>query len=120
MVALNPERWVHENPRFGEEEIKSLRDAFHLNKQESHLGYIEHKTSGERSTPNEFNKLLVAIITISASNADSQPGFSAMDNIVTDNRCLTTTYNATNLSFISRWGSERKMGSAVIGNVAWK
>ena len=31
MAVLNPRNWVHENPRFGENEVKSLCKTFHLN-----------------------------------------------------------------------------------------
>ena len=29
MAVLNPRNWVHENPRFGENEVKSLCKTFH-------------------------------------------------------------------------------------------
>ena len=58
MAVLNPRTWVHENPRFGENEVKSLFKIFYLNNQEIHLGFIEYK-----SISNKFNKLLVAVDT---------------------------------------------------------
>ena len=59
--------------------------------------------------PNYFNKLLVAIDTISASNADHERWFRPMNSITTDNRNMTTTYSAANLFFINTVGlaSER-------------
>ena len=62
MAVLNPRNWVHENPRFGENEVKSLCKT--LNNQEIHLGFIEYKSSGGRSISNKFNKLLVAVDTV--------------------------------------------------------
>jgi len=52
---------THENPRFGEDEVKSLCKTFYLNNQEIHLGFIEHKASVGKSISNKFNKLLVAV-----------------------------------------------------------
>ena len=43
MVVLNPKHWGQENPRFDEEDVKSSCDTIYLNKQETHLGYIEYK-----------------------------------------------------------------------------
>ena len=59
MAVLNPRNWVHENPRFDENEVKSLCKTFHLSNQEIHLGFIEYKSSGGRRISNKFNKLLV-------------------------------------------------------------
>ena len=103
MAVLNPRNWVHENPRFGENEVKSLCKTFHLNNQEIHLGFIQYKSSGGRSISNKFNNLLVAVDTLSPSNADCDRGFSAMNNIIND-RSLITTNNAANLLFISAVG----------------
>ena len=33
MAVLNPRNWVHENPRFGENEMKTLCKTFHRNNQ---------------------------------------------------------------------------------------
>jgi len=33
MAVLNPRNWVHENPRFGENEVKTLCKTFHRNNQ---------------------------------------------------------------------------------------
>ena len=104
MAVLNPRNGVHENPRFGENEVKSLCKTFHLNNQEIHLGFIEYKSSGGRSISNKFNKLLVAVDSLSPSNADCERGFSAMNNIINDRRSLITTNNAANLLFISTVG----------------
>jgi len=101
MAVFNPRNWVHENPRFGENEVKSLCKTYHLNNQEIHLGFIEYTSSGRRSISNKFNKLLVAVDTLSPSSADCERGFSAMNNIINDRRSLITTNNAANLLFIS-------------------
>ena len=45
IAVLNPHNWVHENHRFGENEVKSLCKTFHLNNQEIPLGFIEYKSS---------------------------------------------------------------------------
>jgi len=103
MAVLNPRNWVHENPRFGENEVKSLCKTFHHNNQEIHLGFVEYKSSGGRSISNKFNKLLVAVDTLPPSNADCERGFSAMNNIIND-RSLITANNAANLPFISTVG----------------
>ena len=104
MAVLNPRNWVHENPRFGVNEVKSLCKAFHLNNQEIHLGFIECKSSGGRSLSNKFNKLLVAVDTLSQSNADCERVFSKMNNIINDRRSLITTNNTANLLFINTVG----------------
>jgi len=72
MAVLNPRNWVHENPRFAENKVKSLCKTFHLNNQEIHLGFIEYKSSGGRSISNQFNKLHVAVDTLSPSNVDCE------------------------------------------------
>ena len=72
MAVLNPRNWAHENPRFGENEVKSLCKTFHRNNQEIHLGFIEYKSSGGRNISNKFNKLLVTVDTLSPSNADCE------------------------------------------------
>jgi len=103
MAVLNPR-----NPRFGENEVKSLCKTFHLNNQEIHLGFIEYRSSGGRSISNKFNKLLVAVDTLSPSRADCERGFSAMNNIINDRRSLITT-------------NKPSMGSRSIHqNMAWK
>jgi len=43
MAVLYPRTWVHENPRFGENEVKSLCKTFHHNNQEIYLGFLEYK-----------------------------------------------------------------------------
>ena len=58
MDVLDPERLEHENPRLGEEEVKSLCETFCLSKQGTHLTYIEFKASGGRSIFDQVNKLL--------------------------------------------------------------
>ena len=103
MAVLNPRNWVHENPRFGENGSEKFK-IFHLNNQEIHLGFIVNNSSGGRSISNKFNKLLVAIDTLSPSNADCERGFSAMNNIIKDRRSLIITNNAANLFFISTVG----------------
>ena len=67
MPVLNPEKWVHENPGFVEEEVKCLSDAVHLSKPETHLGFIEYKASRRRSSPNKLKKLLEIVNTLSTS-----------------------------------------------------
>ena len=101
---MNTRNWVHENPRFGENEVKSLCKTFHLNNQEIHLGFIEYKSNGGKSISNKFNKLLAAVDTLSPSNADCERGFSAMNSIIIDRRSLITTNNAANPLFISTVG----------------
>jgi len=61
MGVFNPHNWAHENPRFGEDEVKSLCKIFHLRNQEIHLGFIEYEASFGKSISNKFNKLLVAV-----------------------------------------------------------
>jgi len=41
MAVLNPHNCVHDNPRFGEDEVKSLCKIFHLSNQEIHLRFIQ-------------------------------------------------------------------------------
>ena len=111
--ALDPEKIDHENPRFGEDEVKSLCGTLRLNKQQTHPAYIEFKASGGRSIPDQLNKLMVAVDTLSPSNADCERGFSAMNNIITDSRNAITTNNAEKQLFVStvgppceKWNSE--------------
>ena len=102
--ALDPEKIDHENPRFGEDEVKSLCGTLRLNKQQTHLAYIEFKASGGRSIPDQLNKLMVAVDTLSPSNADCERGFSAITNIITDSRNAITTNNAEKQLFVSTVG----------------
>ena len=104
MDVLNPEKIEDENSRFGEDEVKSLCDTLRLNKQQTHLAYIEFKASGGRSIPDQLNKLLVAVDTLSPSNADCERGFSAMNNIITDIRNVITTNNTEKQLFVSTVG----------------
>ena len=71
---LDPEKIDHENPRFGEDEVKSLCGTLRLNKQQIHLAYINFKPSGGRSIPDQLNKLMVAIDTLSPRNAGVRAG----------------------------------------------
>uniref|UniRef100_A0A3P9I7V3 DUF4371 domain-containing protein n=1 Tax=Oryzias latipes TaxID=8090 RepID=A0A3P9I7V3_ORYLA len=75
-----------------------------INEQEAHLGYVEFKASGGRSIPPPLKKLLLAVDTLSASNADCERGFSTMNNTMTDLRGTMTTKNVSNLLFISSFG----------------
>ena len=102
--VLDPEKIDFENPRFGEDEVKSLCGTLRLNKQQTHLAYIEFKASGGRSIPDQLNKLMVAIDTLSPSNAECERGFSAMNNIITDSRNAITTNNAEKQLFVSTVG----------------
>ena len=43
MDVLDPKKIEHENPRFGENEVKSLCDTLRLIKQQTHLAYLEFK-----------------------------------------------------------------------------
>ena len=104
MAVLNPDKWDHDNPRYGEDEVRALCHVLHLNEQEAHLGFIEYKASGGRSIPNKMRKLLVAVDTLSASNADCERGFSTMNNIITEYRSKLTAKNAANLLFVSSVG----------------
>ena len=99
--VLDPEKIDNENPRFGEDEVKSLCGTLRLYKQQTHLAYIEFKASGERSIPDQLNKLMVAIDTFSPSNAECERGFSAINNIITDSRNAITTNNAEKQLFVS-------------------
>lgn len=104
MAVLNPDTCDHDNPRFGEDEVRALCRVLHLNEQEAHLGFTEYKASGGRSIPNKMTKLFMAVDTLSPSNADCERGFSAMNNIITEYRSKLTTRNAANLLFISSVG----------------
>lgn len=64
MEVLNPDEWDQDNPRYGEEEVRDLCNAFHLNEKEAHLGFFEFKASGGRSVPNRLRKLLIAVDTL--------------------------------------------------------
>ena len=94
MDVLDPEKTEHENSRFVEDEMKSLCNTLRLNKQQTHLAYIEFKARGGKSIPDQLNKLLVAVDTLSPSNSDCERGFSAMNNIITEITNVTTTSNA--------------------------
>ena len=61
--VLDSEKLEHENPRFGEKEVKSICQTFRLNKQETYPTYIKFKASGRRSISGQLNKLLVAVDT---------------------------------------------------------
>ena len=102
--VLDPEKIDFENPRFGEDEVKSLCGTLRLNKQQAYLAYIEFKASGGRSIPDQLNKLMVTIDTLSPSNAECERGFSAMNNIITDSRNAITTNNAEKQLFVSTVG----------------
>lgn len=104
MAVLNPDQWDLEYPRYGEDGVRALCHVLHLNEQEAHLGFIEYKASGGRSIPNKMKELLVAVDTLSASNADCERGFSTMNNIITDCRSKPTAKNAANLLFVSSVG----------------
>ena len=86
--------------------------------QGTHLAYNEFKASGWRSIPDQLYKLLVAVDTLSPSNVDTEQGFSALNNIITDIRNAITTNNAEKQLFGS---SVRKIESrAIRKNLAWK
>ncbi|KAJ3583827.1 hypothetical protein NHX12_015545 [Muraenolepis orangiensis] len=72
MAVLNPDNWDHDNPRFGDNEVRALCDVLHVNQQEAHLGFTEYKASGGRNIPNKMKKLLMAVDTLSPSNADCE------------------------------------------------
>ena len=116
--VLNTQKIDHENPRFGEDEVKSLCGTLRLNKQQTHLilnfilniSYIEFKASGGRSIPDQLNKLMVAVDTLSPSNADCERGFSAMNNIITNSRNAITTSNAEKQLFVSNVGHRARNG----------
>jgi len=78
--------------------------TFHLNKQEILLGFIEYKANGGRSVSNKFNKLFVAVDTLSPSNADCDRGSSTVNNII-KYRSLITASSVANLLFISNVGA---------------
>ena len=119
--VLDPQKIDHENPRFGEDEVKSLCGTLRLNKQQTHLAYIEFKASGGRSISDQLNKLMVAVDTLSPSNADYKRGFSAMNNIITDSRNAITTNNAEKQLCQYCGATVREMESrAIRKNLAWK
>lgn len=60
MVVLNPDDWSHDNPQFGEDELRALCGVLHVNEQEAHLGLTEYKANRGRSIPNRMKMLLVA------------------------------------------------------------
>ncbi|KAJ8252839.1 hypothetical protein GJAV_G00206160 [Gymnothorax javanicus] len=101
MAVLDPDNWDHDNPRFGEEEVKALSQVLHVNETEAHLGFVEYKTSGGRSIPNQMKRLLMAVDTLSPSNADCERGFISMNMIITQHRSKLTAKNASDLLFIS-------------------
>lgn len=109
MAVLSPDQWDHENPRFGEDEVRALCHTLHVNEQEAHIGFTEYKASGGRSIPNKMKKLLIAVNTLTASNADCERGFSSMNNIITKSRSKLLTKNAANLLFISTVGPPSKV-----------
>ena len=84
--------------------MKSLCGTLRLNKQQTHLAYIEFKASGGRSIPDQINKLMVAIDILSPSKAECERGFSAMNNIITDSRNAIPTNNAEKQLFFSTVG----------------
>ena len=104
MDVLDPEKIEHENPRFGKDAVKSLCGTLRLNKQQTHLAYIELKASGGRSIADQTNKLVVAVDTLSPSNPDCERGFSVMNNIITDIRNVIATNNAEKQLFVSAMG----------------
>ena len=104
MDVLDPEKIKHENSRFGEDEVKSLCDILHLNKQQTHLANIEFKASGGRSIPDQLDKLLVAVDTLSPSNTNCECEFSAMNNIIIEIRNMITTNNAEKQLLVSAVG----------------
>ena len=81
--------------------MKSSCGTLRLNKQQTHLAHIEFKANGGRSIPDQLNKLMVAIDTLSPSNAECERWFSPMNNIITANRNAITTNNAEKQLFAS-------------------
>ena len=102
--------------------MKSLCGTLRLNKQQTHLAYIEFKVSGGRSIPDQLSKLMVAIDTLSPSNAVCERGFSAMNNIITDSRNAITTNNAEKKLFVQYCGTtvQEMESRAIRKNLAWK
>ena len=101
IAVLDPDNWEHDNPRFREEDLKALSQVLHVNSKDAHLGFVEYKTSGGRSIPTQMKKLLMAVDTLSPSNADCERGFSSMNRIITEYRSKLTTQHAASLLFIS-------------------
>ena len=102
--VLDSEKIDHKNPRFEEDKVKSLCGTLRLNKQQTHLAYIEFKASRRRSIPDQLIKLMVAIDTLSPSNAECERGFSAMNNFITDSRNAITINDAEKQLFVSTVG----------------
>ena len=73
-------------PRYGELEVRDLCVMFHLDIDSTRRAYVSYKTSGGRIEPEEIKKLKICLQTISASNADCERGFSAMNDIITPAR----------------------------------
>ena len=102
--VLDPKKIGRENPRFVEDKAKSLCDSLRLKKQQTHFTYIDFEASRGRSIPGQLNKLLVAVDTLSPSNADCERGFRATNNIFTNIRNVITTNNAEKQLFVSTVG----------------
>uniref|UniRef100_A0A3B3C8Y0 DUF4371 domain-containing protein n=1 Tax=Oryzias melastigma TaxID=30732 RepID=A0A3B3C8Y0_ORYME len=78
MPVLHPDNWDQDNQ---DKEVRTLK---------------KHSSS--------IKKILLAVDTLSASNADCERGFSTMNNIMTDLRGTMTTKNVSNLLFIGSLG----------------
>uniref|UniRef100_A0A8C3FJM6 Uncharacterized protein n=1 Tax=Chrysemys picta bellii TaxID=8478 RepID=A0A8C3FJM6_CHRPI len=103
LSVLNPEKW-QENPHIGEKEIRALADQLRINQQETHLGFVEFKASGGKNIPGKLKKLIPAVDTLAANNADCERGFSVMNNIITVKWTALITRHVADLLFISYVG----------------
>ncbi|XP_063788503.1 E3 SUMO-protein ligase KIAA1586-like [Pseudophryne corroboree] len=101
--VLNPESWQTDadNPLFGDQEIRTLCEMLNVSYHETHLGFVEYKCCAGRIVPEKLKKLILAVDTLAASNADCERGFSVMNNIITDKRTALTTRHVSDLLFIS-------------------
>lgn len=75
-----------------------------MSEQETHTGFVEIKACGGRKIPDKMKKLIMAVDTLSASNADRERGFSSMNNTITEYRNKLLTKNVANLLFITTVG----------------
>ncbi|XP_074872882.1 E3 SUMO-protein ligase KIAA1586-like [Carettochelys insculpta] len=102
--VLKPETWQQhaEDPWFGETEIHALCETLKVHPHETHLGFVEYKCCAGLTVPEKLKKLLLAVHTLAASNADCcEQVFNVMNNIITDTRTALTTRHVADLLFIS-------------------
>jgi len=120
MAVLNPHNEVHENHRFGKDEVKSLCKTFNLNNQDIHLGFIEYKANvGKAFLINSTSCLWqLTVDTLSPSNAECERGFSAINNITVQTIEDFWNYKqCRQLAIYQHWGISEP---SIRQNMAWK